>query len=367
MSTPRKNITKKQAALLLAGLTLAAPQVEFLPDALEKIAVSEAQAQVRYRGRDYRDSDLNRLSWTTQEGKITSNPTDDYFDFRADNNVTYRVMAVGNVSLRSFNRDDRIRVYGRLDGRNIIASNVTRIDGGWNNPSTGNRQTLQATVVSNIVGNRFTIRYNNQNRIVVSQGREPQGLRNGQQVELTGYWRGNIFHADQIRVLGNNNDIWGNRNVQTLQGTVVEDNDRRRFRLRLRDGQTINVVSADRVGARLTRGNYVEVRGRWANQGLGRNNTDFRADSVRILNNNYFPGRDNDYRNDRYDNQYGRVEFTGEITKATRVSNGWYYTVRANGRDYTVRFNERFDRGDRVRVRGVLQNGTVVASDIDNA
>jgi hypothetical protein len=58
-----KTKNKKQLTLLMAALTMAAPQIGALMPSLQNtpLGVQTAEAQNYRRGTDYRDSDLNRL------------------------------------------------------------------------------------------------------------------------------------------------------------------------------------------------------------------------------------------------------------------------------------------------------------------
>jgi translation initiation factor IF-1 len=358
-----KTKNKKQLTLLLAALTLAAPQIGALSPSLQNtpLGLATTEAQTYRRGRDYRDSDLNRLAWITQRGVVTSNPTEDYLEMRAENGQTFRIVTRNNVSLRNIKRNDYIQVYGKRDGQILIAYNVKEIGGSSNNRNwNNNERTLQGVVTSLSESNRFSLRLNDGRNVnVISDDRTPTFFSRGDTLVVTGRWNNSgrwnensLFRADNVRVVGNSNS---NNNERTLQGTVLSDNDIRRFTMRTNDRREVTVVSNERTSRRLSRGDVVVVEGRWDWNQLGtRHDNVFRATSVRII-------RDNAGNN----NNGTKVDFRGTIMRATQNRNNWEYVVRTNGRDYLVTSRERFRINDRVRVRGVLVNGRIVASDID--
>lgn len=349
-----KTKTKKQLTVLLTALAFAAPQFGAHVPALQNtpLSATAAQAQNYRRGRDYRDNDLNRLSWITRRGTVTNNPSSDYLDLRADDGQHFRVVTRGNVSLRGINRNDRIEVYGKRDGGIIIAYKVTELRGSTSNEQ---RVTLRGTIAGDLTRDRFLMHYNNNYYNVVLLGNIPNNIRKGRDVEVTGYWKGGAIYADRVQVGGDSGNT-GNWNERTLRGTVLSDYTNRRFSIRSNDGRNITIVSDERTPARLSRGDTVEVSGRWDRNQRGNNRDNvFRADTVRILNNT------------NWNNNSTRVDFQGVIIRATQNNKNWDYVVRSNGRDYLVRFNEKFRLNDRVRVRGVLRNGRVIASDIDRA
>jgi uncharacterized protein YdeI (BOF family) len=347
--------TKKQLTVLLAALTMAAPQIGSLVPVLQNtpLGAQTAEAQKYRRGRDYRDDDLNRMNWITRRGQVTNNPSEDYLEMRAEDGQNFRVVARNNVSLRNIDRNDRIEVYGKRDNQIIIAYKVTKLRDSSN---TNNRETVRGTIASDLRGDRFLIRINNNYYTVIERNGERNNIRKGREVEATGYWKDGVFYADRVRVTGYDNNNDNDYNERSLQGRVVSDNDNRRFSLRLDNGRMVNVVSDERTPPRLSRGDYVAVEGRWDRnrRGNARDNV-FRADRVRILSNN---GNNSNET---------RVDFRGEIIRATQNGRSWDYVVRSNRRDYLVRFDEKFRIGDRVRVVGVLRNGRVTATDIDRA
>lgn len=361
MKSNTMRMTTKKAAALLAAITIAPSVLGLFPTSTHStpLGVSSAQAQPRWgtpewernresrRARDYRDSDLSRLSWITVRGTVTSNPSNDLFEFRSDSGDRYRVLARSNVSLRGIDRNDRVQVYGKRDGNILIAYNVSNLGGGSNSGVVN----LRATVTSNQPGNRFTIRYNNVNRVVVAERGEPSGLRVGSEVDMTGRWRNNVFHASSVRLRdGGWGGGWQDGQTRRIRGRATSDLNNSRFTLRMDNNVNVIVTTSGSSIRRISRGDYVEVVGRW-----DRNNNVFRGTSATVLNDD-----DDDFSNGR------RVDFEGQITKASRLFNTWYYTVRTDsGRNVTVRYNRQFRVGDRVEVEGVVQNNTVIATRVE--
>lgn len=357
MKNTNTRMTTKKAAAMLAAIAIAPTVMGLLPIATQNspVGINIAQAQPRFgtpewdknresrRARDYRDNDLSRLSWATIRGTVTSNPSNDLFEFRAENGSNFRVLARSNVSLRDIRRNDRVQVYGKRDGNILIAYSVTKQDN-----DSGNVENVRARVVDNLSGNRFTIRHNNSNRTVVAERGKPNGLRAGREVELTGRWRNNIFYASNVRLRDDNwGGNWQDGQTRTIRGVATSSLSNRRFTLRMSNNQTINVSTRGSNVFSFSRGDELELTGRW----------DSRNNIFELSNGRVIRGGGDDFSNGR------RVDFEGRVTKAGRVGNAWFFTVRTNrDRDVTVRNSREFRVGDRVRVEGVVQNNVVVAS-----
>jgi len=150
---------------------------------------------------NYRVASLPRPGALNINGQITSDPTNNSFEFYAENGTRYRVLALSNVSLRGIGRSDRVQISGKRDGYVFLASNVTSL--GAPNSAIIN---LRANVVENITGNRFTIRQGNSIATVMVTGGKPLGLRNGSEVAMAGQWRGNIFYASNVHLFADGRD-----------------------------------------------------------------------------------------------------------------------------------------------------------------
>jgi translation initiation factor IF-1 len=217
----------------------------------------------------------------------------------------------------------------------------------------GNRNvTVYGVVTRDLRGNdRFTVRLDNgRNTEVISRVSEPIRLSRGDRVELRGDFERNLFIADYVRIIRNNgsgNGGWNNgggwNNPQSVQrGVVTRDGSGRDFSLRLDNNRTITVRAQNGEPVRLTRGDYVEVRGYFSGN-------IFLARDVRIL-------RNDDRR---------RVDFQATVIR--RESYNRIIVRGDNRRTYTVTTNsslDRFDRNDRVRVVGILNGDSVTAASV---
>jgi len=200
--------------------------------------------------------------------------------------------------------------------------------------------TVVGTVVRDLVGqDRFTVRLENGRTVeVISRDREPLRISRGDRVELRGDFEKQLFIADSVRILDNRGPNAGQQN--TLSGRVVRDIYGRDFELRRDNGSVVRVRSLRPEPIRLSNGDRVTVKGHFEGS--------------------LFIARDVDIqRND--DRQ--KVDFPGTVER--RVESGRLLVRGDNGRTYTVISNasfSRFDRDDRVRVRGFV-NGDIVAAD----
>lgn len=350
--------TYKRAAAVLLAVVMAAPLTSSLPPAIQKnpLATFSAQAQRRSRARDYSQAELSRLVTATRRGQIISNPNNDFFEMRGEDRKVYRVLARENVSLRNFRNNDFVEVSGRIDGDIIIAHGIQKISGSSGSTLPGRQEILRGTVITNPMGNSFTVRSQGRTHQVIIEGRKPFSLRPGSEVEIWGVPRNGHFYASEVRVIDDRGNDWQNLNERRLQGTVIDGDARHLFRLRLDDGRIVQVSSTDRSASRVSRNNYVEVRGRWDSQ--RGNNAIFRAESVRVLNRTS-PGG-SDYR------QGTPVDFVGEVIRTSNTGrNNWILTVRSNRETYNVHSQRNFQIGTRLRVRGTLRAGTVTATSIE--
>lgn len=354
----QKTSTFKPAAAVLFAVVAAAPLADSLPPALQgnPLATSSAQAQRRTRARDYTQAELSRLTTATRRGQVISNPNNDFFEMRGEDRRTYRVLAREDVSLRNLRNNDSVEVSGRLDGDILIAYSIQKLNVSPGGTLPGRQESLRGTVITNPMGNSFTMRSQGRTYQITVEGRKPLGLRAGSEVEVQGVSRSGRFYANNIRIIDDKSGDWQYMNERRLQGTVLDGDARYQFRLRTDDGRTIQVSSTDRSAARISRNNYVEVRGRWDNQG-GRNPI-FRAESVRLLNRTSPQGTDRDRGNP--------VDFLGEVIRSSSSGrNSWTLTVRSNRESYNVLSRENFPIGTLVRVRGTLRAGTVTPTSIE--
>lgn len=214
--------------------------------------------------------------------------------------------------------------------------------------------TVVGVVTRDLRGNdRFDIRLDSGRTVeVISRDREPKRLSKGDRVELRGDFEKELFIADRVRILDNrdgnngngnngNGNNGGNDNRATrLEGRVTKDFFGRDFEILGDNGLRTRVRSLRAEPIRLSRGDVVEVRGAFE----GRL---FMAREVNIQRNE--------------DRQ--KVDFPATVTRRTDAGR---ITVRGdNGRNYVVISNSsllKFDKEDRVRIKGFI-NGDIVAAD----
>lgn len=225
-------------------------------------------------------------------------------------------------------------------------SGLNNVNGLSGRDTRGNRNiTVVGIVTRDLSGSdRFTVRLENGRRVeVISRDREPIRLSRGDRVQLRGDFEGTLFIADRVRILNNVGGNGGNANqATTLSGRVTRDFSGRDFELRRDNGTTTRVRSLRAEPIRLTNGDRVTVRGHFEG-------TLFMARSVDIR------------RNDDRQN----VNFPATVLR--RVLSGRLLVRGDNGRNYTVISNAslaRFDRDDRVRVRGFINGGLVSADSV---
>lgn len=208
----------------------------------------------------------------------------------------------------------------------------------------GNRNiNVTGVVTRDLVGqDRFTVRLDSGRSVeVISRDREPVRLSRGDRVRLRGDFEGTLFIADKVRITNNVGGTGGNpAQAATLSGRVTRDFVGRDFEVRRDNGTTTRVRSLRAEPIRLTSGDRVSVSGHFEG-------ALFMARTVDIQRNN-----------DRQS-----VNFPATVLR--RIESGRLSVRGDNGRTYTVISNvslARFDRDDRVRVRGFV-NGCIVSAE----
>jgi translation initiation factor IF-1 len=273
-------------------------------------------------------------------------------------------------------------------------------DNNYRNNDYRENRTYEGIVTNDLPGREFVLRLENGQRVQVrSEDREPRRLSSGDRVRVQGYFlrtgerdRNNtrynesvIFRATDVQIIRNNNNdnrygygnnnrygygndnrygygnnggIWGgygNNNRRTLTGVVTDVRSDRRVKVRI-DGRDYDVESARKLSDNVRRGSRVQINGDMRGNNI--------TNATVIADNNY---------NDRYNNRDsdGRTnfEFNGRVTDVDERDR--QLRVRGdNGRDYSLRVDDRDElknvrRGDRVRVRGQVRNGTAIVDDVD--
>ena len=248
-----------------------------------------------------------------------------------------------------------------------------------------------------------------------------QNLRPGDYVVARGDLRGNTFYADRINRQDDN--VRGNQGRETninFRGEVIEVEGPQALRVRADDGRVYAVRTEGYLNERLSRGDIVQVRGRFdgsfvratpgnvdfirdgsayngngrAYQGIvnevrGNRDFDLRVNGqiLRVQSDSYLNLRRGDIVdvrgtvrggvlyaetvNRRDDNLYNnngrdqRIDFRGEVIEVesrsslrVRADNGRVYTIRTNGD-----LNNRISRGDLIRVRGTFDGSFIRAND----
>ncbi len=204
--------------------------------------------------------------------------------------------------------------------------------------------TVFGTVVRDVRGSdRFEVLLDNGRTVqVISRDRDSRRISRGDRVELRGDFENNLFIADRVRIVDNDDSDLGRQT--TLRGRVVRDLSGREFEIILDNGDRVRVRSLRSEPIRLSEGDRVTVQGRFEN--------------------NVFIARDVDVvRND----DRRRVDFPGVVV--SRVGSSRLLVRGDNGRIYTVTADfslSRFDRDDRVRVIGFANGGIVSAESIES-
>jgi hypothetical protein len=223
-------------------------------------------------------------------------------------------------------------------------------NGGANNDRNRVLTTFTGTVVRDMRGNRFELRASNGVVYrVVTNNSEPVRLTAGDQVEVRGYTQFNnrVIVARRV-VITRDDDTNQTGSRVNFPGTVTDVRSDRELTVRGENGRNYTVRSNNLLSSRISRGDRVRVMGRVSN-------------GVVIANNVVLTRDDNN-------NNGNTVRFEGRVQSVSQLSGRRFLTVRANnGTTYRVQTpdNERYERGDRIRVVGKLQFDAVIAEDID--
>jgi hypothetical protein len=120
--------------------------------------------------------------------------------------------------------------------------------------------TVQGVVRRDLYGNgRFRLRISDGRVIeVLTRTAEPPRLSRGDYVFARGYFSGNVFIANTVRITSNSTDV----EETARRGVVTRDFYGRQFQLRADNGNLYLVRTQSAEPVRLSRGDRVEVRGR---------------------------------------------------------------------------------------------------------
>jgi hypothetical protein len=253
--------TTRFAALLIAVNALVVSALPSLADeksdrALSSQIYNSGKAALSYPDEDERSETLSseRRSAsgyyggydTTWRGFVSRVRARDYFDFRASDGRTYRVIGEDDNDRFDVTTGQSVEVRGTLTRDVIIASRVRNASSGW-----GNRGVDFPGWVTSVNGyNRFTVRADNGRTYSIdSRSRLPYSLSAGDYVRIIGTSSYGSVTASQVIILrddsGYGGGNYGNRAVD-FPGTVVSvDRYRNTLSVRGENGITYTVTTND--------------------------------------------------------------------------------------------------------------------------
>lgn len=249
------------------------------------------------------------------------------------------------------------------DGNDSNRNNSNRNNNNRNDTNRREYRTLEGVVTRDLSGNNFTIRTNNNQRVLVQLDQnEPNRLSEGDTVRVYGYFRdrnsddrrdNNVFHATSLNIVRDDrNNTNNNGDNHTVTGTVASvDRNSRRLTV-FANSRTLTVYTRDTFSSSINRGDRVRVTGDFNNQTV-------RDARVELISNG----------NGQYgSNDYSGTQVNFPATVIDRRDNSDTLRVRGdNGREYSVRWRnaDSYKRGDHVRIFGRAVNGLVIASNVD--
>jgi len=215
-------------------------------DDLSSRIYGNGKATLRWPGEDdnsasgYSGSYDSRYSSVFQ-GTVSRVRSRDYFDFRASDGHTYRVISDDDDGYFNVRAGERVEVRGSLTQGVIIASRVREIGSDY-----GYRQVdFPATVISVSSFSRLTVRGDNGRTYTIdARYRLPYNLSAGDYVRITGTWDGSTVNADQITVLreGYDGGGYGDRSVDFPGVVTSVDRYRDTLRVQGENGVTYTVT-----------------------------------------------------------------------------------------------------------------------------
>lgn len=210
-----------------------------------------------------------------------------------------------------------------------------------------NWATVRGRITNNPDNDFFEFRDENGEsfRVLVRADVSLRGIERNDFVQVYGKRDGDILVAYRVTKL---NEDWQDGQTRRIRGIATSAIRDRRFGLRLNNERVVNIISATNSVRGISQGDEVEVEGRWDRKGQV-----FRISKAWVIR-----------KNNEGNFQHGsRVNFKGQVTKATALNKNWFFTVRSqSGRHVTVRYTRQFRVGDRVTVQGVVEKNVVVAS-----
>ena len=217
-------------------------------------------------------------------------------------------------------------------------------DNDWNNRRY---YTISGTVERDLGGDAFRFRTWDNRVFTVRAQNEPRRLNANDRVEIRGYFSGDTFYADSVRLTDqNSNGNYSGQNVN-FAGVVTRIFGRREVEVRGDNGRTYRVRTNRDIPYGLNTNSRIRVTG-------SANGSTIWVEQLFVENG--------------YNNGYSQnVDFPGRIdsinstnrTVGIRGDNGVFYTVNSN----TVS-TSALRVGYRVRIRGTFYNRVVTATSI---
>jgi hypothetical protein len=173
---------------------------------------------------------INGRYLSLYQGVVSRVRARDYFDFRANDGRSYRVIAQDDNARWDISANQQVRVRGHLTGDILIASTVRPLGYG-----SERRVDFPGTVVSIVGVTRLTVRGDNGRTYTVdARSRLPYGLSAGDYVRIEGSWDGYNVIARQITILRDGYNGGGSADRYVDFPGVISDVDRYRNTLKVR-------------------------------------------------------------------------------------------------------------------------------------
>ena len=348
--TTKKTGCNKLTALALTGALLGVPLFSSAPRAAadEAQKLNDGNSAIAERHNDERRQE-------TFSGVVTRDARGRVIEVRTDSKRDL-VVELRDDAPRELRRGSRVRVSGNLrrDDNVLRRATVSLLDNGF--PGGGfpgvQRTTLRGYVTRELRDRRFDLRSQNTTYEVVLT-RDETRLRNGDHVEVTGVlYKDDTMRDASLRFLGGNDGGNGGGQVNVdFTGRVLDLSGRRFLNARADNGTNYQVRTNFDFDRDIRSGDRVRVVGT-----ARRDGREVQATRVERLRQNG-PGNGQ------------RVDIRGTIREIKRVLfNGGNLIVRGDGgRTWTVRVGNvtNWRVGDRVRVRGIVQDTSLLNAQVD--
>jgi hypothetical protein len=200
---------------------------------------------------------VNGRYLSSYEGLVSHVRARDYFDFRAADGRSYRVVAQDDNARWDISTNQRVRVRGHLAGDILIANSVRPV--GY----SGNRRVDFPGTVTSIIGvSRLTVRGDNTRTYTIDmRSRLPYGLSAGDYVRIEGNWDGYSVVANQITILSDGHNGGGTADRPVDFPGMITDVDRNRNTLSVRGENGLTYTVSYNGSDRFTNWERVRVVG----------------------------------------------------------------------------------------------------------